>query len=347
MNIKSKCRVHLLLFFMNQHPKKILIVGCGNIGKRHIQHAAHCADVIGVCDINKEKAIAYATEFNTSYFFDLKQALRELPAIDLVSICTPNGLHALHSITALENGANVLCEKPMAISTASAKKMMDAASANQKKLYVVKQNRYNPPIEHLKKMIENNELGKMFSFQVNGFWNRPSAYYTDWKGTLALDGGTLYTQFSHFIDLILWLFGDVENAHLMCKNYCHPTIAFEDAGIINFKMKNNSIGSFNYTVNSFNKNMEGSITVFAEKGTIKIGGQYLNELEYFEVKHLTKPKLSIGNGPNNYGTYVGTMSNHDKIYANVIMALNNDNHPFLEGTEAYKTVSLIEQLYTQ
>ena len=332
---------------MNQHPKKILIVGCGNIGKRHIRHASHCAEIIGVCDINKEKAIAYATEYHTSYFFDLKQALTELSKIDLVSICTPNGLHAQHSIMALESGCNVLCEKPMAISTASAKKMLAVATANQKKIYVVKQNRYNPPIEYLKKLIENNDLGTIYSFQVNGFWNRPSEYYKDWKGSLALDGGTLYTQFSHFIDLILWLFGDVEKADLLRKNYSHPAIDFEDTGIINFKMKNNSIGGFNYTVNSYNKNMEGSITVFAEKGTIKIGGQYLNELEYFEVKNLTKPNLSIGNGPNNYGTYVGTMSNHDKIYENVIKALDNDKHPFLEATEAYKTVALIEQLYNQ
>ncbi|TXH20920.1 MAG: Gfo/Idh/MocA family oxidoreductase [Chitinophagaceae bacterium] len=330
---------------MKQHQKKILIIGCGNIGSRHIMHASKLADIIGVCDINKEKANQFAEQYNTKAFYDIQSALESCSNIDLVSICTPNGLHAEHSILALENGAHVLCEKPMAISTISATKMIETAQSYQKKLYVVKQNRYNPPIEYLKNLIEKKALGNIYSFQVNGYWNRPAAYYKGWKGTLSLDGGTLYTQFSHFIDLILWLFGDAKNAQLIRKNFCHPSIEFEDTGIISFEMQNGMIGSFNYTVNSYHKNMEGSITVFAEKGTLKIGGQYLNELEYFEVKDMEKPILSIGNGPNNYGNYSGTMSNHDKIYENVLKALDNDQHPFLEATEAFQSVALIESLY--
>jgi len=332
---------------MSSNQKKILIVGCGNIGKRHLQHASECANIVGICDIDISKTETLAKEYNTQAFDSLSDALNHLKNIDLVSICTPNGLHAEHSIAVLEKGINVLCEKPMAISSKSAQKMIRIANRHDKKLFVVKQNRYNPPIEYLKKIIEDGTLGRIYSFQVNGFWNRPTDYYRDWKGTKKLDGGTLYTQFSHFIDLILWLFGDVHKASLIKANYNHPKIEFEDAGVVSFVMEDGAIGAFNYTVNSFSKNMEGSITVFAEFGTVKVGGQYLNELEYFDVKSLVAPNLPIGNGANNYGTYRGSMSNHDKIYANVIKALEDDTFPFLEGKEAYKTVALIESLYNR
>ncbi len=330
---------------MSTDRKKILVLGCGHIGQRHLFHASNVADIVGVCDIDKDKATTLGNQYKTNIFYSLSDALNSLSHIDLVSVCTPNGLHAEHSISVLEKGINVLCEKPMAISTESAHKMIAAASSNNKKLFVVKQNRYNPPVEYLKNTIDSGTLGKIYSFQINGYWNRPAEYYKDWRGTLLLDGGTLYTQFSHFIDLILWLFGNVENATLIKGNYCHPNIEFEDTGIVSFKMEKGSIGAFHYTVNSFKKNMEGSITIFAENGTIKIGGEYLNELEYFNVKDLNKPTLAIGNGPNNYGTYSGSMSNHDKIYSNAIKALDDSHHPFLEATEAYKTVELIESLY--
>ena len=129
------------------------------------------------------------------------------------------------------------------------------------------------------------------------------------------------------------------------SNFAHPDIDFEDTGVVNLEMENGTIGSFNFTVNSYGKNMEGSITIFAEKGTIKIGGQYLNELEYFLVKNIGKPELPIGNGANNYGFYQGSMSNHDKIYENIIKALEDENHPFLQGDEAIYTIEIIEKIY--
>jgi UDP-N-acetyl-2-amino-2-deoxyglucuronate dehydrogenase len=170
-------------------------------------------------------------------------------------------------------------------------------------------------------------------------------YYTGWKGTKDLDGGTLFTQFSHFIDLLYWFLGDVERVKNIAKNFAHPAIEFEDTGAVLFKMKNGAIGTLNYTVNSFNKNMEGSLTVFAENGTVKIGGQYLNELEYFNVKGVSEPTLPKGNPANGYGFYKGSMSNHDKVYENLILAIQNPLHEFASAEEGLKTVEIIEGIY--
>jgi UDP-N-acetyl-2-amino-2-deoxyglucuronate dehydrogenase len=324
----------------------IAIIGCGNIAQRHAAEAVKYAHLVAVCDIVPEKARSLANKYSCNAYFDLDKMLEQEPNIDLVSICTPNWLHAPLSIYCMERGFHVLCEKPMAIKVADAHTMAEVAREKDRKLFIVKQNRYNPPVEFVKNLINKNKLGRILSFQVNGFWNRPDAYYTDWRGKKNTDGGTLYTQFSHFVDLILWLCGDVKDVTYLAGNQMHPSsIEFEDTGCISFKMQSGAIGSFNYTVNSFKKNMEGSFTIFAEKGTIKIGGQYLNELEYFQVEGIEKPELPIGNGANQYGFYQGSMSNHDKIYENVVKALQDNTHPFLEGAEAIQTIEVIEKIY--
>ena len=212
-------------------------------------------------------------------------------------------------------------------------------------LFVVKQNRFNPPVIELKKLLDGNRLGKIFSFQVNCFWNRPAEYYNDgWRGTLSLDGGTLFTQFSHFIDLLYWLLGDVKKAVSILKNYDHPGIEFEDTGVVLLEMQSGATGTMNYTVNSHKKNMEGSFSIFAEKGTVKIGGQYLNELEYASVEGYNKKDIPNGD-PNNYGFYQGSMSNHDKVYEHLMKALNDDPHQMTDAFEALKTVEIIEKIY--
>jgi predicted dehydrogenase len=292
-----------------------------------------------------EKADKMAAFYNAKAWYSIDDLLQGEKDLDIVIICTPNGLHAGHSIRALDTGHHVLCEKPLCIDTESGKNMIAAAEKAGKKLFVVKQNRYNPPVVFLKDLISNGKLGKIYSFQINCFWNRPAAYYTDWKGSKDLDGGTIFTQFSHFIDLLYWLLGDVATAKAIGKNFAHPTIAFEDAGAVLFEMENGVIGSLNYTVNSFEKNMEGSITVFAEKGTIKIGGQYLNELEYCRVAGIEKPNLPIGNPANGYGFYQGSMSNHDKVYENLMIALEDEKHEFASAEDGLKTVEIIQKIY--
>lgn len=322
------------------------IIGCGRIAERHAEQIVKVGFLSAVCDIVKEKADALGSLYNARVYYSIDDLLEnEKP--DVVSICTPNGLHAEHSIKALNANFNVLCEKPLCIHTTDGKKMIDAALKADRQLFVVKQNRYNPPITFLKQLIDSGKLGKIFSFQINCFWNRPDEYYKDWKGKKDLDGGTLYTQFSHFIDLMYWLLGDAENVEKMTGNYNHETIEFEDTGAVLFRLNSGAIGTLNYTVNSFGQNMEGSFTVFGEKGTVKVGGQYLNELDYCNVEGVETPSLPAGNPANGYGFYRGSMSNHDKVYENLVLALANPHHDLANGEDGLKTVEIIERIYNQ
>jgi len=216
-----------------------------------------------------------------------------------------------------------------------------------KRLFAIKQNRFNPPVVAVKKLIEEGKLGKIFSLQLNCFWNRNSDYYhNSWKGTLKLDGGTLYTQFSHFIDLLYWLVGDIKEVNAFMANYAHQgIIEFEDTGVVILEFYSGAIGAINYTVNSYQKNMEGSLTLFGEKGTVKIGGQYLNELEYQNIEGYRIENLPEGNRPNSYGNYQGSMSNHDKVYDNLIEVLDKNAAISTSSFEGLKTVEIIEKIY--
>ncbi len=321
------------------------IIGCGRIAKRHAEQMTRHGKLVAVCDIIPEKADEFANLYNAKAYYSIEELLKAETGLNLAAVCTPNGLHAAHSIKVLEAGHHVLCEKPLCIAVEDGKMMIAAAEKAAKKLFVVKQNRYNPPVAFLKDLIANGKLGKIYSFQINCFWNRPAAYYTDWKGSKDLDGGTLFTQFSHFIDLLYWLLGDVAAIKTISKNFAHPSIEFEDTGIVAFEMKSGSIGSLNYTVNSFEKNMEGSFIVFAENGTVKIGGQYLNELEYCHVAGIDKPDLPAGNPANGYGFYQGSMSNHDKVYENLMLALQDEKHAFASADEGLKSVEIIQNIY--
>ena len=321
------------------------IIGCGRIAKRHAMQMISHGKLVAVCDMIPAKADELAVLYNAKAYYSIEELLQRETDLDLVAVCTPNGLHASHSIKALEAGNHVLCEKPLCIAVEDGKMMIAAAEKADKKLFVVKQNRYNPPVAFLKDLIVGGKLGKVFSFQINCFWNRPEAYYTDWKGSKDLDGGTLFTQFSHFIDLLYWLLGDVAAVKTISKNFAHPYIEFEDTGVVAFEMQSGAIGSLNYTVNSFEKNMEGSFTVFAENGTVKIGGQYLNELEYCNVAGIEKPDLPIGNPANGYGFYQGSMSNHDKVYEHLMRAFKGDQNDFASAEDGLKTVEIIQKIY--
>jgi predicted dehydrogenase len=328
---------------------KFAIVGCGRIAERHAEQINRLGILQAVCDKVEIRAKSLGNKYGSGVYTDYNDLLSMEKGIDVVSVCTPNGLHAEHSIKAFRHGSHVLCEKPMAISVHECEEMIMEAEKANRRLFVVKQNRYNPPVAALKDIIDQNILGKVLSLQVNCFWNRNNEYYlqSDWKGTKALDGGTLFTQFSHFIDLLYWIFGDVKRVNTIIRNQNHKSIIeFEDTGVIIVEFYNGIIGTINYTVNSYGKNMEGSLTVFGEKGTVKIGGQYLNELEYQNIQDYIIKDLPKGNPPNNYGHYVGSMSNHNKVYENVVDVLINSGTIGTIGYEGLKTVEIIEKIYS-
>lgn len=188
------------------------IVGCGRIAQRHAEHIANTGILKAVCDIDLEKALKLAEKYGATAYQYVEDLLTAEGDVDVVSICSPNGLHAEHSIKTLNAGFHVLCEKPLAINVHDCGEMIKAAEKANKRLFAIKQNRFNPPVNAVKIAIDEGKLGKIYSVQLSCFWNRNNDYYyNSWKGSKDLDGGTLYTQFSHFVDLLYWLVGDVRN----------------------------------------------------------------------------------------------------------------------------------------
>ena len=323
------------------------IIGCGNIAKRHAEQIQTFGKLVAVCDIIRSKAEELGKKYNVEVFSSIEELFANKKGIDVAVICTPNGLHAAHSLISLQAGCHVLCEKPMAINSSDCQVMIREAEKTGKHLFVVKQNRFNPPVVAVKKLLDEKKLGNIYSIQLNCFWNRDAKYYENsWKGTMALDGGTLYTQFSHFVDLLYWMFGDVKQVKGFKKNFAHKgIIEFEDTGVVILEFENGLIGTINYTINSFQKNMEGSLTVFGEKGTVKIGGQYLNVLEYQQIKDHIIADLPAGKKANDYGSYQGSMSNHDKVYQNLVDVIQNNATMAASSYDGLKTVQIIEKIY--
>jgi UDP-N-acetyl-2-amino-2-deoxyglucuronate dehydrogenase len=326
---------------------KFGIIGCGRIGKRHAEKITQNsqAELTAICDLKEVRLHELKALYHASSYFDYGDMLKGAD-VDVVSICTPNWLHAPMTIDAAEAGKNILCEKPLTISSSDGSEMIETAKKNKVNLFVVKQNRYNPPVAKVKEIIDNGILGKIYMLVVNVFWNREADYYheSDWKGKKELDGGTLYTQVSHFIDLMLWFGGDFKNVEVVGRRMKHP-IDFEDNGIVLVEFEDGAIGSVNYTVCAEKENMEGSITIIAKNGTVKIGGQYLNTLEYERIRNYKISELEPSKPANDYGRYQGSMSNHDKVIQNVIDVLLNNANQHVTAAEALRTVEFIEKCY--
>jgi UDP-N-acetyl-2-amino-2-deoxyglucuronate dehydrogenase len=323
---------------------RFAIIGCGRIASRHAENIAALGILKAVCDIVPEKAEALARQYNAKAYYSIDELLQKEQDIDIVSICTPNGLHAEHSIKSLQAGRHVLCEKPLCITSAAAWQMIETEKFSRKKLFVVKSTRFNPLLQDLKYLVDQELLGKIYSFQLSCLWNRPDEYYTDWRGKLFPDGGTLYTQFSHYIDALLWLLGDLKSATGYAANNAHQSsIEFEDTGVVAVELKDNILGTMNWSVNAYKKNCEISLALIAEKGTIILGGEYLNELKY---QQMDTPFEFRGTSlqSNNYGFYKGSMSNHKEVYASLVEALQNDS-PFISSFDGLRTVEAIEKIY--
>jgi predicted dehydrogenase len=323
------------------------IIGCGAIGARHAGHAAAFGRLLAVCDIIEEKACSLGKQYGARFYKDVEEMLESEQDLDVVAVCTPNGLHPTHSINALKAGRHVICEKPMALRSEDCRHMIEQAASSGRHLFVVKQNRFNPPVAYMKQMLDKGSYGRICSIQMNGSWSRGADYYEhDWHGSRDMDGGILYTQFSHFIDLLCWLFGDVKEVYAMKDNFLHKAvIGFEDTVTATVRLSAGALGSLHFTINSYESNMEGSLLVVAEKATIKIGGQYLNTLEYLRCEVKEKPALSVGNHANDYGAYQGSMSNHDKIYEHVVSVIEQGAPNLFDGQSGLKTVEVIEKIY--
>lgn len=324
---------------------KFAIIGLGNIGKRHAEHILQQAnaELVAVCDSDASKSKVLEVPF----YQNIESLLAETNA-DVLCVCTPNYLHEAHTVAALKAGLNVVVEKPMALSTAECDRMIAAAEESDKIIFAVKQNRYNPPVVAVKNLIDEGRLGKIFMIQVNCFWNRGDSYYSqsDWRGKKEKDGGCLFTQFSHFVDILYYLNGSIEKAFGAVQNFAHQhNTEFEDTGSFVMQAANGAVINFNFTTCSFEKNMEGAITIFAENGTIKIGGQYLNTIEYQQIKGAAIPAINISAKNNDYGLYQGSMSNHDKLIQNVVDVLQNGEKIMTTAAEGREVVRMIEMMY--
>ena len=328
---------------------RFAIVGCGHIGKRHAEMVQRHpeAELAALCD-SRPKIDLGIEHFDVPYFQDIDRMLAAVPEIDVVSVCTPNGLHVPQSLIALEHRKHVVCEKPMGLTKASCEKLIYKALQVHRHLFGVMQNRYSPPSQWIKSVVEEGLLGDIFIVQVNCYWNRDERYYRkgSWKGTADLDGGTLFTQFSHFIDIMYWLFGDINEIQGKFADFNHKDLTeFEDSGMVNFRFLNGGMGCINYSTAVWDRNLESSMTIIGSKGSVKIGGQYMDKVEYCHIDGYEMPELAETNPANDYGVYKGSANNHGYIIDNVIDTLKGRNTMTTNALEGLKVVEIIERIY--
>lgn len=328
---------------------RFAIVGCGHIGKRHaemVQRHPEC-ELVALCE-KRSPEEAGITGFPVPVYSDLDEMLKEVPEIDVVTICTPNGLHASQSIKALEKRKHVVCEKPMALTKADCETVIYKALQAHRTLFCVMQNRYSPPSQWLKHIVEQGIIGDIQMVQVNCYWNRDARYYLpgSWKGTADLDGGTLFTQFSHFVDIMYWLFGDITEIQGKFADFTHKDLTdFEDSGLVTFRFVNGGMGCLNYSTAVFDQNLESSMTIIGSKGSVKVGGQYMDQVEYCHIEGYTMPELPPTNPANDYGAYKGSANNHGFIIENVVDTLKGRNTLTTNALEGLKVVEIIERIY--
>lgn len=328
---------------------KFAVVGQGHIGKRHAEMIRRNSEseLIAVCDAAPKEQLGLA-EIKENFYPSIDKMLAAHPEIEVVSICTPNGLHAQHSLTALNAKKNIICEKPMALTKADCETIIFKALQVHKTVFCVMQNRYSPPSVWLKDIVENQVIGDIYMVQLNCYWNRDDRYYKKggWKGTQKLDGGTLFTQFSHFIDIMYWLFGDIKDIQAKFKNFNHSGLTeFEDSGYVNFNFVNGGMGAINYSTSVWDTNLESSITIIGSKGSVKVGGQYMDKVEYCNIKDYKMPELAPTNAANDYGAYKGSANNHNFIFQNVIDTLKDRTIITTNAMEGLKVVDIIERIY--
>ena len=337
---------------MNTDKKiRFAVVGCGHIGKRHAEMITRDekAELVALCDIRPKEELGIEA-YPVPFAKNLEELLKIASDVDVINICVPNGLHAEMAIKAIEAGHHVVIEKPMALTLADAERVIYTSLRYRKQVFCVMQNRYSPPSVWIKEMVDSGKLGQVYMVQLNCYWNRDERYYKPggWHGDARLDGGTLFTQFSHFIDIMYWLFGDICDIQARFADFNHKELTdFEDSGFVNFRFVNGGMGALSYSTAVWNKNMESSMLIVAENGSVKIGGQYMNEVEYCHVKDYEMPILAPTNPGNDYGPYKGSAQNHNFVIRNVVNVLSGMPGEMITTNvlEGMKVVDIIQRIY--
>lgn len=335
----------------NTIPVRFAVVGVGRIGLRHATLISKRTDAVLVALIdNKDEFLVDVTPdfLGVRRFASLQKFLSAGLEVDVLCVCTPNHLHHPHTVLGLQHGLHVVCEKPMALSATHALEMIAVAEQHDRQIFCVMQNRYSPPAQWLKQIIDKGLLGQVFHVQVNCFWNRDERYYTgdSWRGKLQQDGGTLFTQFSHFVDILYWLFGDVSGIQAHFRDFRNQQLTeFEDSGFLQFEFKLGGIGTLNFSTAVYAQNLESSMTIIAERGSIKVGGQYMDKVEYCHIQGYEMPSLRPSLPANDYGVYTGSASNHQYVFDNVIKTLQKKETPDTSAHDGLKVVEIIERFY--
>ena len=324
---------------------RIALLGCGRISKNHFEAIAKIdgLELVAVCDSDAKRASEAGAHWQVPHFTSYEKMLKDSGA-DVVTIATPSGLHADQGVAAANAGKHVVMEKPMAISLTGADALVHACDKAGVQLFVVKQNRLNPPIQLLKRAIDRERFGRIYMANCIVHWARPQDYYdqASWRGTWEFDGGAFMNQASHYVDLIQWLMGPVESVMAKTATLARR-IETEDSGVAILKFRSGALGSIEVTMLAYPRNLEGSITILGEKGSVKIGGTAVNKVEYWQfAEYDDDDKLIAGadtNPPNVYGL------GHEGYYRNVLAVLRGEAKPDTDGRAGRKSLELILGIY--
>lgn len=325
---------------------KIAIVGCGRISQKHfaaIKDHAEALELVGVCDIDPIALQQAEADTGVKGYATLDDLLEHSNA-DIITLCTPSGIHAEQSCKVAKAGKHVITEKPMATRWQDGLDMVKTCDDAGVRLFVVKQNRMNATLQMLKKAVEKKRFGKLYLVNINVFWQRPQSYYDQggWRGTWEFDGGALMNQASHYIDLLDWLFGPIESVQAMTATLARD-IETEDTGVMNVRWRSGALGSVNVTMLTYPKNLEGSITIMGEKGTVRVGGLAVNEIQHWEFADVTEEDANVEKA--SYETTSVYGFGHPLYYKNVIDVLRGDAEPQTDGREGLKSLETLIAAY--
>jgi UDP-N-acetyl-2-amino-2-deoxyglucuronate dehydrogenase len=324
---------------------RIALVGCGRISRNHFDaiRKVDGLQLSAVCDSDASRARAAGEEQGVPWFESYAKMLESADA-DVVTICTPSGLHSSQGIAAARAGKHVVTEKPMSITLEQADALVDACDKAGVKLFVVKQNRLNPAIQILKRAVDKGRFGRIYLANTTVRWNRPQDYYdaASWRGTWEFDGGAFMNQASHYVDLIQWLVGPVESVVAKTATQARR-IEAEDSGVAVLKFRSGALGVIEVNVLTYPKNWEGSISIVGEKGTAKIGGTAVNRVEHWSFADYDDDDKLIETAATNPPTVYGF--GHEGYYRNVLSVLRGDSQPDTDGRAGRKSLELILAIY--